>query len=101
MAAVLHGYMGDKSTIVEHQLVLSALDMLVSRLVEAERKPLVPSLPAPSIELGLSLDELEARYIVATIDSLDGNKTLAAKSLGIDRRTVYRILARANRGQGR
>jgi len=40
----------------------------------------------------VSLEELERRYIVQVVTSLDGNKKAAAKTLGIDRKTLYRKL---------
>lgn len=39
-----------------------------------------------------TLDELEQRYIRRVLQTVDGNKSQAAKILGIDRRTLYRRL---------
>ncbi|MCK5912714.1 MAG: hypothetical protein KAG12_02475, partial [Desulfuromusa sp.] len=36
--------------------------------------------------------EMESRYIHQVLKQLDGNQTLAAKLLGIDRKTLYRKL---------
>lgn len=47
-----------------------------------------------------TLDELSLRYLHRVIEHSKGNKTKAAEVLGIDRRTVSRILAKASR-QGR
>ena len=41
-----------------------------------------------------TLDNVERRYILHVLKTLDGNKTLAAKTLGLDRKTLYRKLAR-------
>lgn len=41
-----------------------------------------------------TLDSLRLRYIHRAIEHLNGNKTRAAELLGIDRRTLNRILAR-------
>ena len=51
-------------------------------------------LPKSLVESGniLSLGEMESRYIHQTLKQLDGNQTLAAKLLGIDRKTLYRKL---------
>jgi len=35
---------------------------------------------------------VERRYIAETLESLNGNKTLAADSLGISRKTLYNRL---------
>jgi DNA-binding NtrC family response regulator len=42
----------------------------------------------------LTLAELETRYIKTALKSTKGNKTRAAKVLGVDRRTLYRKLER-------
>lgn len=42
----------------------------------------------------VSMDELERRYIHHTLRVVDGNKTKAARLLGLDRRTLYRKLDR-------
>jgi DNA-binding NtrC family response regulator len=42
----------------------------------------------------MTLDQLERRYIRQVIDAAGGNKALAARTLGLDRRTLYRKLER-------
>ena len=42
----------------------------------------------------LTMDEVERRYITRLLKQLDGNKTMAAELLGVDRRTLYRKLER-------
>jgi two-component system response regulator HydG len=42
----------------------------------------------------LTMDEVERRYITRLLKQLDGNKTMAAELLGLDRRTLYRKLER-------
>jgi len=42
----------------------------------------------------LTMDEVERRYITRLLKQLDGNKTMAAEILGLDRRTLYRKLER-------
>jgi DNA-binding NtrC family response regulator len=50
------------------------------------------------LELGMtpstmiSLDEMERRYVRQVLASVGGNKTRAARVLGIDRRSLYRRL---------
>ncbi len=39
-----------------------------------------------------NMDEVEQRYIRKVLAAVTGNKTLAAKILGFDRRTLYRKL---------
>jgi two-component system response regulator HydG len=40
----------------------------------------------------VSMEEVERRYILHVLDSVDGNKTLGARILGLDRKTLYRKL---------
>jgi two-component system response regulator HydG len=42
----------------------------------------------------LPMEEVERRYILKVLESVGGNKTLAAQVLGFDRRTLYRKLER-------
>ncbi len=41
-----------------------------------------------------TMDLVEQRYVLKVLEAVKGNKTLAAKVLGFDRRTLYRKLAR-------
>jgi DNA-binding NtrC family response regulator len=41
-----------------------------------------------------SLDELERRYLLHVLDEVEGNRTRAAEILGVDRRTLYRMMER-------
>lgn len=67
-----------------------AVDDLPKKLVEYESSQVVIGGHDPS-EL-LSMEEIENRYIHHVLDTVDGNKTLAAKILGFDRKTLYRKL---------
>jgi two-component system, NtrC family, response regulator AtoC len=49
-----------------------------------------PELPAPR----MTLDEVKRWYVNAVLEETGGNKVRAADLLGIDRRTLYRILER-------
>jgi DNA-binding NtrC family response regulator len=73
------------------------LENLIQRLVVmAEGEEIdVPSLPASmrfsasrGAPLLRSLAEVEAEHVRAVLDSVDGNKTAAARILGIDRKTL-------------
>jgi DNA-binding NtrC family response regulator len=41
-----------------------------------------------------SIDELERRYLLYVLDVAAGNRTRAAEILGVDRRTLYRMIER-------
>ncbi|HJL24237.1 MAG TPA: helix-turn-helix domain-containing protein, partial [Polyangiaceae bacterium LLY-WYZ-15_(1-7)] len=43
---------------------------------------------------GLTLDEATRRYVEATVEASGGNRSEAARRLGIGRNTVTRILKR-------
>ncbi|MCG5055600.1 MAG: sigma-54 dependent transcriptional regulator [Myxococcales bacterium] len=82
------------------------LENMVERAVALARGPMIAvgDLPAswkarPSsdrlaeaLAQGLTLDELERRYIEKVLEAEGGNKTRAAQRLGLDRRTLYRKL---------
>jgi two-component system response regulator HydG len=42
----------------------------------------------------ITLEEMERRYVRRVLDACGGNKTQAAKVLGVDRRSLYRRLER-------
>jgi DNA-binding NtrC family response regulator len=46
-----------------------------------------------------SLDEIERRYLVHVLSRVEGNRTRAAEILGVDRRTLYRMLERHGMGE--
>jgi len=52
------------------------------------------TVPGVGQEEVLTMDEVERRYITRVLKQLDGNKTMAADMLGLDRRTLYRKLER-------
>jgi DNA-binding NtrC family response regulator len=64
---------------------------LPERIRRYESKPLV--IAASSDEL-VSLSELERRYLHKVLESVDGNKAAAARVLGVDRTTLYRMMDR-------
>ena len=68
-----------------------------ARPITAEAAPRDPDPAAEghvAIPLGLALEEAVRRYVDATVKDCDGNKTEAAKSLGVGRNTIGRALRR-------
>ena len=47
---------------------------------------------AAALAKGYTLRDVEREYIVRVLDQTNGNKTEAAKILGVDRTTLYRKL---------
>ena len=68
------------------------VDDLPPRVVEHRASHVVVAAADPS-EL-VSLEEVERRYIARVLESVGGNKTVAARILGLDRTTLYRKLER-------
>ena len=67
----------------------------VRAVAEAARNgPELDVAEAVAIPLGLTLEEAVRRYVDATVKDCDGNKTEAAKSLGVGRNTIGRALRR-------
>ncbi|MDH4229530.1 MAG: sigma-54 dependent transcriptional regulator [Nitrospirota bacterium] len=56
--------------------------------------PATGMLPAAALAGTLSLDALERHYILKVLADCGGHRTVAAHRLGIDRKTLYRKLAR-------
>lgn len=50
-----------------------------------------------AVPVGLTLEEATRRYVVATVESCGGNKTEAARKLGVGRNTIARALGRVSR----
>ncbi|TVR46131.1 MAG: sigma-54-dependent Fis family transcriptional regulator [Planctomycetota bacterium] len=76
-----------------------AADASMSVSLPAQRENTIPAAPtAPSPEeaikllVGLPMDEIERRMIFATLDHCNGNKSKAARLLGIGLKTLYRKL---------
>ncbi len=46
------------------------------------------------------MEEVERRYILRVLEAVGGNKTLAARTLGLDRKTLYRKLERYGMATG-
>ena len=55
-------------------------------------RPIPAPAPLPDVSDRPSLAELERRYATQVLRETNGNKTRAAEILGIDRKTLYRIL---------
>jgi DNA-binding NtrC family response regulator len=88
---------------IERAVALARLDHLsaedLPERIAASRPTSFARSPGEPDET-LTLDELDRRYIDRTIKRLDGNKAQAALLLGLDRRTLYRRLARYAKSEG-
>ncbi len=82
---------------IERAVALASFEQLaVSDLPEKVRafraSQLVLSSDDPTTLV--TLEELEQRYVVRVLESVAGNKAAAARILGIERKTLYRMLER-------
>lgn len=67
-------------------------DLLPVRIREASESQIESDVHEKPICLGMSLDEVEKKFIRLTLESTGGNKTEAAIALGISRRALYNKL---------
>jgi two-component system response regulator HydG len=67
------------------------LRALVERAVESPTSSEPGAIP--------SLDEVERRHITRVLNAAHGNKTLAARILGVDRKTLHRKLSQYARSE--
>ena len=82
---------------IESAIVLSPDGKIVDEVLPPSRREQPrPAAVADGISLpaGLSLDEVEQRYIEATVEACDGNRTEAARRLGVGRNKVARALSK-------
>jgi DNA-binding NtrC family response regulator len=90
------GNVRELENIIERAVVLSKSDF-----IELEDLPFeISSIPSIKsfirVKIGTSLEEIEKTIIKETLNFTNGNKTDAAKLLGIAKRTIYRRLADEN-----
>jgi len=90
------GNVRELRNVIERAVALTSHDQLIledfpSQIRKLEGEPL---LPTGLVETGkiLPLEEMERRYIRQVLDQLNDNRTLAARLLGVDRKTLYRKL---------
>ncbi|MCW8893931.1 MAG: sigma-54 dependent transcriptional regulator [Deltaproteobacteria bacterium] len=89
------GNVRELRNVIERALILSHHDQLTMEdLPEQIKHPGGDPLPASLIDNGqiLPLEQMERRYIHQVLEQLEGNRTLAARLLGVDRKTLYRKL---------
>jgi DNA-binding NtrC family response regulator len=80
---------------LERAIALAAFDHIgLEDLPAALTEPKADATPMDVAEL-ITVDELERQYIAHVLEAVGDNKTLAAKVLGFDRRTLYRKLERS------
>ena len=91
------GNVRELSNCIERAVALARYDELAvedlpEKIRSYRRSHVVVAAEDPS-EL-VSLEEVERRYILRVVETVGGNKTMAAQVLGLDRATLYRKLVR-------
>jgi two-component system response regulator HydG len=97
MAYSWPGNIRELQNCIERAVAFTRFDELtVDDLPEKIRNYRATDVDIPGVGLHevLTIDEVERRYITRVLKQLDGNKTMAAELLGLDRRTLYRKLER-------
>ena len=69
-------------------------ELRVGHLPASRRAAAAAESAANGVPLGLTLDEATRRYLEATVEACGGNRSEAAKQLGIGRNTITRALQR-------
>src|SRR5258705_14023171 len=88
------GNVRELRTAIEHAVVFCRGDKVGSRDLPAAVREL-PSGPPPQVSLGpkLTVKAAEKELIIRALKEEGGNRTLAAKKLGMSRRTLHRKIA--------
>ena len=89
------GNVRELAAAMEHAVTLSRFEYVrVEDLPDAVKayRNIALYQESPTANDFVPLDELERRHIISVLKQLGGNKSLAARALGLDRRTLYRKL---------
>ena len=95
------GNVRELSNYIERAVTLSqGSEIRIGDLPDKVRRYEMSSIPVQDTmpQQIITLHELQERYIENVLRTVQGNKTQAAKLLGLDRRTLYRKLERYNGG---
>ena len=87
------GNVRELENVVERALVLG-----VGQVIEVDDLPETLKVAVsrnPGMRVGRPLAEVEREHILKTLRAVDGNKSAAARVLGLDRKTLYRKIGRA------
>ena len=79
---------------IESAVIVTSHEIILPDDLPVTLRKSVPAGPASEFSDLVTLQELEKRYLIRVLDETHGNKTEAAKLLGIDRRTLYRMAER-------
>lgn len=90
------GNVRELRTAIEHAVVLSRGDKIVPRDLPANIRNAAPAITPQSTKVvaqnNLTIDEMEKQLIIQALKECNGNRTEAAKKIGMSRRTLHRKL---------
>jgi len=86
------GNVRELENVIARALALNAAGLVVPEDLPERLRGLPPGVPPPGSAERPTLSEVERRYATQILAETLGNKTRAAEILGIDRKTLYRIL---------
>ena len=89
------GNVRELRNVIERAVALTRFDQItVEDLPEKIRDYRTPQVILGGADPGelAPLEEIDRRYILHVLESVGGNRTLAARTLGLDRKTLYRKL---------
>jgi len=88
------GNVRELSNCIERAVALTrGEDLVLDDLPETVRATSIDPTAHAAVDL-ISLDDVERAHILRVLEAVRGNKTLASKILGLDRKTLYRKLER-------
>lgn len=82
------GNIRELANVIERTIVMNLQHLIQPEDLSIESSCPVPIVSKASLQLGMTLAEIEKNHILATLDSLHYNKTQTAKMLGISIRTL-------------
>jgi DNA-binding NtrC family response regulator len=92
MAYSWPGNVRELRNVIERMVVLARTNKLTARDLPPNIQAVAPGQAVAGIKSNTSLEEANHKMIVAALDAQKGNRTLAARQLGISRRTLHRKL---------
>lgn len=94
------GNIRELENIIERMIILSGDDKITTDFLPPQFRGILPGSDSLSIDIpdeGISIDEVEKELIHQALKKAGGNKSKAAKLLGITRRKLYSMVERLNR----
>jgi two-component system, NtrC family, response regulator AtoC len=94
------GNVRELENVIARALALNPAGVVVPEDLPDRLRGHAPALPTPGSQERPTLAEVEHRYAAQVLAESGGNKTRAAEILGIDRKTLYRIIGEKDEGRG-